>query len=134
MKEMTDSIIDAITSEPFLKRMEEIRKLPMEERLMRARDILSVDGLREAGVSMPEGMRISSRYFEEDLGVLEFGNVDEFEAPEANSTDPKITLKDGSSIKVAPFPGIACYSEGPVVMGTCGGAGAGTVCGCGGSC
>lgn len=124
LKKMTDSIIEAITSDEFLERMEEIRKSSIDDRLLRARDLLSIDGLRQAGVNLPDGMRVSSRYFEEGVGLIEFGNIDELHTSIADTYDPIITLKDGSSAKHA----------GPIIMGTCGGAGAGTVCACGGSC
>ena len=142
LRKMTDEIIEAITSDEFMRRMNQLKTAPLEERLETARGLLSVDGLRQAGVDLPEGMRVSSRYFEENVGTFEFGNSDvvaelQTAAPgfveKLRAEKPEVfkRLVSGPSTTTT----AACLTaDGHTVMGSCGGAGAGTVCACGGSC
>ena len=86
-------------------------------------------------------MRVSSRYFEQEIGTFEFGNVDIVQQiQKLDSAFVKKLQAEKPEILnrlVADFSssaGVQCESAGAVVMGACGGAGAGTVCACGGSC
>jgi hypothetical protein len=142
LKKMTDEIIEAITSDEFMSRMAQLRTASLDKRLETAQSLLSVDGLRKAGVNLPDGMRISSRYFEENVGTFEFGNVSVLE--ELQKVDPGfVTTLRAQKLEIyrnlvtghSTTTTAACESaSGHTVMGTCGGAGAGTVCACGGSC
>ena len=139
LRAMTNEIIEAITSDEFLSRMESMREATLQERLEMAQKLLSVEGLRKAGVDLPEGMRISSRYFEEDVGVFEFGNVREFDEQNAEVLATSSEKLAGVSLEVASMRTedarlLCVLSTGNVVMGTCGGAGAASICACGGSC
>lgn len=79
LRKTTDDMIDALTSPAYVEAMRKLRAAPDDKRLDEATRRLSPDGLRELGVPIPEGMRISSRYFEPgfaepvELGDSEFG-------------------------------------------------------------
>jgi hypothetical protein len=76
LKVITQEMVEAITSPEYIEAIQAVRNAPEEERLVEASRRLAVDALREAGVRLPEDVRISSRYFEEDLPTgLELGNV-----------------------------------------------------------
>ena len=74
-KAATDDLVATLTSNEMLDRMRKFKNLPADERLAEAAKLLSVEGLEEMGVSLPEGMRLTSRYFESDLGAFEFQDV-----------------------------------------------------------
>lgn len=71
-KKATDDLVATLTSDEMLKRMRGFKDLPADDRLAAASKLLSVEGLEKMGVSLPEGMRLTSRYFENDLGAFEF--------------------------------------------------------------
>ena len=78
LRAQTDQMIDALTDPRYIEAVRAVRSSPDESRLAEAAKNLSPDALRELGVPIPAGMRISSRYFEPDLpGEVELGDVDE---------------------------------------------------------
>ena len=103
---VTGDLIETITSPIFIERMRKARLAADEGAGMDvAAKLLSIDGLREAGVDIPKDFRMTSRVFEDRAeGVL-------FEIREPSVIDPL-----GDSL----------------LWGVCGGAGGLTFCGCGG--
>jgi hypothetical protein len=76
LREQTDRMIDALTDPTYIEAVRVVRSAPDGERLTEATRQLSPDGLRRAGVPIPDGMRISSRYFEPGLpGEVELGDA-----------------------------------------------------------
>jgi len=70
------------TSHPeFLKALEEVATTPDAERSGRAAELLSPEALAERGVPLPEGTRITSRYFEDPqartMQNVRLGTLDE---------------------------------------------------------
>jgi len=64
LRKITDEMIVAITSPPFVEAMRKLRNTPENKRLAEGARLLQPDALRAAGVPLPKDMRISSRYFE----------------------------------------------------------------------
>jgi hypothetical protein len=117
LREMTDRMIEALTSPPYVEAMRAVRASPEDDRLAEAERRLSPDALRDLGVPIPEGMRISSRYFEKGLPEpVEVGDFGEQggELPEDLTT-------------ALAFGGCTCGGShvGPLGLGptVCGGAG-----------
>lgn len=76
LREQTDRMIDALTDPRYIEAVRAVRNSPDDSRIAEAAKNLSPDALRELGVPIPAGMRISSRYFEPDLpGEIELGDV-----------------------------------------------------------
>ena len=144
LKKMTNEIVDALTSDEFMGRMRALRKVSAEERIEMAEKLLNVEALGAAGVDLPEGMRVSSRYFEEDVGTFEFGNVDivgeikrlDSSFLESLKVNKPELYKKLVTTSFSTTASIACAEkfEGTTIMGTCGGGGAFSVCACGGNC
>ncbi len=103
---VTNDVIETITSPEFIDRMRKAREMADEEDGMaEVSKLLSLDGLRKAGASIPEDFRLTSRVFE----------------------DKKLGLR------YEVRPGRADISDiGMLSWGACGGAGGLTFCGCGG--
>jgi hypothetical protein len=115
MRRMTDEMIAALTSPFYVEAMRQIMSASDEDRLNEASRRLSPEGLKEMGVPIPPGMRISSRYFEKGMAEMaEFGDIGE----EGGESTNDLTL--------AAIGGCTCGGSrvppfvGPVV---CGGAG-----------
>jgi hypothetical protein len=69
-------MIEALTDPRYVEAVRAVRAAPDEERLVEATRRLSPDALRRLGVPIPDGMRISSRYFEPGLpGEVELGDA-----------------------------------------------------------
>lgn len=109
LKAHTDKIIAAITSPAYVEAMKKLRGTPSEMRRALAEKILTPDALRAAGVPLPAGMRISSRYFQSDFPEsIELGDM---------NIRPNMETPDGAQ------PAWFCGCGGAV--GVCGGAGGG---------
>lgn len=65
LRDQSEKILKAVTSPEFLAQLEFVRNAPPGERLVEASNRLTPDALRAAGVDIPSGVRISSRYFED---------------------------------------------------------------------
>ena len=65
LRQSTDEILRSVTSPEFLAQLEAVRRIPRERRIEEAAKRLTPTAMRAAGVNLPEGIRISSRYFEE---------------------------------------------------------------------
>jgi hypothetical protein len=75
LREMTAQMIEALTAPAYVEAVRAVKETPVEQRLVEASRRLSPDGLRELGVPIPPGMRISSRYFERDFpSTVELGD------------------------------------------------------------
>lgn len=75
LKALTDQMVDAITSPPYVEAMRAVKAADGSRRLDEAMRRLTPDALRDQGVKLPDDMRISSRYFEEGFKPLEVGEV-----------------------------------------------------------
>jgi hypothetical protein len=110
---ITNGLIGAISSAPFVAAMQNLKATPLDQRLAVASNTLSPAALTAAGVNFPEGMRITSRYFEP-------GSPDIIEV-----TDDGAVLRDANSVPqigAAGAWGCACGGAATV----CGGAGGGS--------
>jgi hypothetical protein len=103
LKQLTDEMITAISHPAFVAAMNKMKKTPMDQRLSVASKILTPAALKAKGVPLPEGMRISSRYFEP--GIPTVIKIDELGAR------------------------VARHDPGPVAAWGCACGGAATVCG-----
>jgi hypothetical protein len=108
LKKITDEMIEAISHPAYVAAMNTMKKTPMDQRLSVASKILTPDALKAKGVPLPDGMRISSRYFEPGNPVVI--NIDELGA--------RIAGPD-----VGPMGAWACACGGAATV--CGGAGGG---------
>lgn len=67
--------LSVIAASPELRKiLAEIAAAPPEERLETAERIASVEALKKAGVAIPEGLRIATRYFENPNDLI-WGDV-----------------------------------------------------------
>lgn len=67
LRKITDEMVEALTSQPFVEAMRAVRSAPPDQRLVEASRRLTPAALRAQGVKLPTDMRISSRYFEAGL-------------------------------------------------------------------
>ena len=110
LQKITADMIAAISSPAYVKAMKKMKATPLDKRLAVASKTLTPAALRASGVPLPEGMRISSRYFEP--GSPTVIKVDDFGA-----------VIGGRGIgEVAGAWGCACGGAATV----CGGAGGGS--------
>lgn len=152
LRKSTQELIEALTSPAYVEAMLAVRSAPDEERLVEASRRLRPDALRQLGVPLPAGMRISSRYFESgfphsidaELGDPPDGGINLVNA--LNDAKPGlldnlrvnnpecyqaiIALRQGSAVgQVTRFGGCTCGGRdisGPFGIGhgtACGGAG-----------
>jgi hypothetical protein len=76
-EEKLDQIVKVITSEEYINQLKKVREAPPEERMQAGAKYLTPEALREAGVDVPEDLRMSSRLFDDQIGKeTEFGNPD----------------------------------------------------------
>lgn len=114
LKQITDELIVAISSPPFVAAMKKLKETPIDKRLALAGHTLTPDKLAAAGVKFPKGMRITSRYFEP-------GIPDIIEVTDKGAKVTRDNSIPGLGGKVGAW---ACACGG--TLGTCGGAGGGT--------
>jgi hypothetical protein len=67
-------MIEALTAPAYVEALRAVRAAPEEMRLVEASRRLSPDALRDLGVPIPPGMRITSRYFERGFPTVELGD------------------------------------------------------------
>jgi hypothetical protein len=109
LKQITNEMIDAISHPAYVAAMNTMKITPMDERLSVASKILTPAALKAKGVPLPEGMRISSRYFEPGNPIVI--KIDELGARIARSD-------------VGPVAAWGCACGGAATV--CGGAGGGS--------
>lgn len=103
---VTGDLIETITSPAFVEKMRQARlSADSGDGMDTAAKLLSIDGLREAGVDIPADFRLTSRVFEDRVEGLRF---------ESNIAE------------------LRSDALGGLAWGACGGAGGLTFCGCGG--
>lgn len=139
LREITEQMLRAMTSPEFVEQLQAVRNARGDRQLAEASQRLTPEALREAGVDLPDGMRISSRYFEEDYDFpIELGDIGD--GPNIvnalNEAQPGLLddLKDEHpeafrKIVTVDSDGVMPTGEPGVLAGCCGGGGA-TVCGC----
>ena len=103
---VTGDVIETITSPEFVERMRRAREAADDgQGLTAAADLLSIEGLRQAGADIPKDFRLTSRVFEDRVQGLKIDIL----------SDPR------------PGP-----DGDPLGWGVCAGIGSLTFCGCGG--
>lgn len=113
LTKITNELIVAISSPPFVAAMKKLKATPMEKRLAVASKTLTPAVLSAKGVKLPRGMRITSRYFEP-------GSPDIIEV-----TDHGAALRNVNSIPGLGAAGAwGCACGGGLTF--CGGAGGGS--------
>jgi hypothetical protein len=106
LREEINKMTEALTHPAYVDAMKNVRNAPRDERLVVGSRLLNPDALRAQGVLLPENMRISSRYFDEDNPQgAEFGTP--------RGLDSKAT-------RFIPTAGCCC-GGGASVCGGCGG-------------
>lgn len=107
LMKVTSEVVETITSPEFIERMRKARdQADKGDGMDAVSKVLSIEGLREAGASIPEDFRLTSRVFEDKLRNerFEIGPIDVGRIPDAD----------------------------PLGWGACAGGGGLTFCGCGG--
>jgi hypothetical protein len=138
LREITNKMVDAISSPAYVEAMRAVKSAPEGQRLDEAMRRLAPDVLRAQGVPLPEGMRISSRYFEKGYSPIEVGELPEGQRnllKELNEREPgvldRLRRRDPQFLdNLADLLQPAQFS--PVALCGCAGGGAATVCGCAG--
>jgi hypothetical protein len=64
IREASEALIRVVTSPQYLAVAAEINALPLPERERATLELMTVDGLRSRGLQVPDGLRISPRWFE----------------------------------------------------------------------
>jgi hypothetical protein len=108
LRKIAGQLIATLTSPAFIEKLSEARKGAETDgpAFDRMANLLSIEGLREAGVDIPPTFRMSSRTFEDKAAGIRL----------TSEPDTKTTVDDK---EIHP-------------LGICGGAGFGHVCACGG--
>lgn len=76
IREQTEQLTSVITSPGFISVLEELHATPEAERRQRAAELASVEELERRGVVAPEGLRFTTRRFEDPAdGVLSAGDL-----------------------------------------------------------
>jgi len=138
LREISNAMVEAVTSPAFVEALRTVRSAPQDQRLAEGSRRLSPDALRAQGVPLPADMRITTRYFEADQpGIIEFGEAGSV-VNSLNEADPglldrlreanpalftrmmnEITNETDALMKKSDIGGCACAGH----HGTCSGAG-----------
>lgn len=110
---ITNDLIGVISSPQFVAAMKNLKATPLNQRLAVASTTLTPAALQAAGVNLPTGMRITSRYFEP-------GSPDIIEVTEQGAVIRNANLLP--QLGAAGAWGCACGGAATV----CGGAGGGS--------
>lgn len=117
VKKEMDALIEMISHPAFVAAMKEMKETPVAERRTLAKDVLAMDTLKNAGVKMPRGMRVTTRYFEpgktEAIQISPDGRLSTVKLPKE-----LVTGRGG----LVSWGGCACGGG----LTFCGGAGGGT--------
>jgi hypothetical protein len=65
MREISDMVLQVVTSPQFLEQVAAVKAAPPERRLEEASKRLTPKALREIGIELPPNLRLSSRYFDD---------------------------------------------------------------------
>jgi len=142
LKSITSDMVEALTSPAYVEAMRVLKSTSNEKRLSEAMRRLNPDALRAEGVKLPEGMRISSRYFEPAFKPIELSDEPKKRnyLKDLYDTDPELVDRLGglrgknpalfeeladklSGGDISPLAFCACACGGAAVA--CGGLGAG---------
>lgn len=114
-KEM-DAMIEMISHPEFVASMKAMKETPLKKRKEFGEQNLTVDALKAKGVKLPDGMRVTTRYFEPNKpDIIEI-------TPEGKiirTKNPKFPLGEGGNVA---WGGCACGGG----LSFCGGAGGGS--------
>jgi hypothetical protein len=140
LREITDQMVDAISSPAYVDAMRAIKAAPEENRLEEAMRLLTPEALIAQGVPLPPGMRISSRYFEAGFDSIEVGEFLDGQPNilrALNERDPTLLdrLRTRDPLSFNRFVRLVQpnrFSPDPLALCGCGGGGAATICGCAG--
>lgn len=117
VKKEMDALIEMVAHPAFVAAMKQMKEAPVAERKKLAKGVLAVDTLKDAGVTMPRGMRVTTRYFEpgktKAIQVTSDGRL-------STVTLPKDFVAGGGGLVA--WGGCACAGG----LSFCGGAGGGT--------
>ncbi|WP_142215263.1 hypothetical protein [Streptomyces sp. SLBN-118] len=69
LKELSKVLAEVASHPEFTKILKEIEQTPESERLAKATRLASVDELTRRGIPVPEGFRLTTRYFENPSSV-----------------------------------------------------------------
>lgn len=140
LRDLASKMVESITSPAYVEAMRALKSAPAGKRLDEAMRRLTPEALRAQGVPLPEGMRISSRYFESGLAPIELGEAGDPNLltklhavePEVINALDRLRSRDPQLAKeiiqrlvpdlVSPYASCACACAG---AGPCGGAGGG---------
>jgi hypothetical protein len=119
VQKQMDEMLDMITHPAFVAAMKQMKETPVSDRRALAKHVLAVDTLKGAGVKMPRGMRVTTRYFEpgktEALQMSPEGRLSTIKLPQ------EMVARAGKGGMVS-WGGCACGGG----LTFCGGAGGGT--------
>jgi len=118
VKKEMDALIEMITHPAFVAAMRDLKATPVAERRKLAKDVLAIETLKSAGVTVPRGMRVTTRYFEhgktEAIQISPDGRLSTIRLPKE--------LVGGRPGGLVSWGGCACGGG----LTFCGGAGGGT--------
>jgi hypothetical protein len=101
IREASEALIRVVTSPQYLTVAAEINSMPPDERHQATMELMTVEGLRSRGLQVPDGLRISPRWFEPpEAGLL------------AESAE---VLAHGATNPNDPSGGTTCVSVGEIV-------------------
>jgi hypothetical protein len=136
---ITNRLIESLTSDEFLDRLQQVRTAQQGDRLKQAATLLSVAALRSAGVAMPETLRVSSRYFEgaqapeaaallSEIEAIEPGFLADLQTSRPAIYEKLVGLSEGRAATLSAGTG----GPGPT-LGVCAGGGVNGTCACAGN-
>jgi hypothetical protein len=107
LQKVTAEMIETITSPAFVEAMRKMKAAPADQKLSEGARLLNPDTLRKAGVPLPDGMRITSRYFEPGSEAIDVNAHGAFLA-----TDPANPLRLAAQAGVCACGGAATVCGG----------------------
>ena len=118
VKKEMDVMVNMITHPAFVDAMKTLKATPVAKRRATGKKILTVDVLKKKGVDIPDGMRLTTRYFEPGRpGVLEM-------LPDGEIRNTKLPRFPAGDIEPNPLGIGGCACGGGLSF--CGGAGGST--------
>ncbi len=95
VRQEMDAMVDMITHPAFVAAMKNMKASPVSKRREIGKETLTVDALRAQGVTIPRGMRLTTRYFEpgrpgflevDAAGVIKAGRIPKFDVGDLGGT------------------------------------------------
>lgn len=94
-------LVSVVTQPAFRRLIKEVEGTPSEQRLEAATRLATVDNLRARGVSIPQGLRLSMRWFENDPGITH-GSLTG--TPEAPAVTKEAAAPEAAAAEAAMIP------------------------------